>query len=475
MRLFSVQRSNAGRGGFRCARAALAGTVLACWLNPAPATGQSIGSCTPDTSTVVKRLVLGLSADSEPDSAGRALTATVAVQIASFVEQPTRLTIDKVRGPDERRDPSGTYRSEGLLSIGQLALDLSPTGHLQRLTLDPGTGSPEVDHALVAGAAAADSGGVFPPAANGARGPRHIRLWLLTATKPPPTWAAPLFLVAGRMPANATPAIVQSQPAPSYPQALLPKGVEGEAYLAFEVDEQGHVAESSIQVLSADDPAFVEPAKQSVREAHFVAATQGGCPVRATLLQRVRFRATAPASVAGTAASGPASAPTPNPADKDAVVAEEARWLAANLPKLASAQVLLQVDAHIGGTDVASGRTWVRHAKLDHCTLIIDRVFDVVGTDPVAPVPKQHLSQWVPLDHVDPRSLAVQQTPLRGPGVGFVGGEPWRLVLSLADGSIRSERDRTSSNDSELDLFVSNREAGLQIATHLQAAIMACR
>ncbi len=433
---------------------------------------------------MVKRLVLGLAADSEPDSSARALAAGVAVQIASFVEPPTRITIDKARGPVEWKDASGTYRSEGLLSIGQLVLDLGPTGHVQRLALDPGTGSPEVDHALLAGTAMADSAGVFSPAANGTHAP-EVRLWLLTAPKPLATWAAPLFLVAGQVPVKATPAVVQSQPAPSYPPALLAKGVEGDAYLAFQVDEQGHVAESSIQVLSADDPAFVDPAKESVRETHYLAATQGGCPVPVALRQRVRFRAPGAASHAGGGASGPGSAPATNPPDKDAVLADEARWLAANLPKLASAHVLLQVDAHIGGTDVASGRTWVRHAKLDHCTLTLDRVFEVVGTDPVASVPRQRLSQQVPLDHVDPRSLGVQQHPLGGPGMGFVGGDPWRLVLTMADGSIRNERDvdpygeqgraRTSSNDSELDLFVSNREAGLEIDTHLEAAITACR
>ena len=188
---------------------------------------------------------------------------------------------------------------------------------------------------------------------------------------------------------------------------------------------------------------------------------------------------------AGAGASAPGSAPATNPPDKDAVLADEARWLTANLRKLASANVLLQVDEHIGGTGVASGRTWVQHVKLDHCTLTLDRVFEVVGTDPVVSIPRQRLSQQVPLDHVDPRSLGVQQHPLGGPGMVFVGGDPWRLVLAMADGSIRSERDvdayeeqgraRTSSNDAELDLFVSRREAGLEIATHLEAAIMACR
>lgn len=140
-------------------------------------------------------------------------------------------------------------------------------------------------------------------------------------------------------------------------------------------------------------------------------------------------------------ASGPGSAPATSPPDKDAVLADEARWLAANLPKLAKANVLLQVDEHIGGTGVASGRTWVQHVKLDHCTLTLDRVFEVVGTDPVVSIPRQRLSQQVPLDHVEPRSLGVQQHPLGGPGMAFVGGDPWRLVLAMADGSIRSERD----------------------------------
>lgn len=471
--------------------------ALACALIPARAGAQNGSSCTPDTSTAVKRLVVGLSADRELGPAARQLTTTVAAQIAAFVEAPARLTLDQLLGPDEWKDAAGTYRSEGLLSIGQIAMNLDPAGHVQRVTLDPGTGSPEVDRAILAGVAAADSSGVFPagadaaPAAAGVRAPvRHVRLWVLTAASPQATWAAPLFVVAGRIPANATPAAIQSQSAPAYPRALLARRVEGDAYLAFEIDEQGRVPESSIQVLSADDSAFIEPARQSIRQASFVAATQGGCAVRAKMRQRVRFQAPATAWLgAGTATRPDSTSAIDAGVATPATLAEEGRWLAANVPKLSAAHVVLQADAHIGGTGVASGRTRVTRTKLDHCTLAVDRLFETEGTDPVSPVPKLRVSHRIPLEHVDPRLLTVQQQPAPGSGVrlGFVSSQPWRVVLALRDGSIRSDRDRdadpyaetgpqhTTTNDSELDLIVSSREAGTAITTHLQAAIMACQ
>jgi len=194
-------------------------------------------------------------------------------------------------------------------------------------------------------------------------------------------------------------------------------------------------------------------------------------------------RATAQES-AGPAADLTSAAPAPT---KEAVLAEESRWLSSKLPKLARASVVLQVYAHVGGTDVASGRTWVTRAKLDRCTLAIDRMFETVGTDPVAPVPKLRVSNRVPLDRVDVQSLAVQQTPPGGLAVGLVSGHPWRVVLSLTDGTIRSDRDRdadpyaetgpehTTSNDTELDLIVSSQEAGTEILPHLRSAILACQ
>jgi TonB family protein len=453
----------------------LSGALGARHVAAQAAAAQAAAACTPDTSTTVKRLTVGMTAEREPDSTVRELSTGVAVQVATFFEPPSRLTIDKLRGPSEWKDATGSYKSEGLLSIGQLVVDLGDAGHA-RAALDPGTGSPEVDHALLAAAATVDSAGFFPHPDPGARASlRHVRLWVLTASTPPSTWAAPLFAVAGRVPAHATSAAVESEPAPSFPAALRERRVEGDVYLAFEVDAQGHVPETSLRVLSADDSAFIEPAKQSIRESRFVAATQGGCAVSSTMRQRMRFRLPE-----GGAAAAPASAAASPPAGGGASAggsADEGRWLAANLPKLATGHVLVEVAARIGGTDVASGRTRVVHAKLEGCTLTLDRVIDIEGAD--ADYAMTRVRQVIPLGHVDPRSVAVQQRPPAGPSGSSLKSQPWRVVLALRDGSIRTDVDavgrRASSNETTLDLIVSDQGPGLEVAQHVQAAVQACQ
>ncbi len=448
----------------RACQLALVSAALACSSLAARAAAQTAAPCVPDTATVVKRLVLGLSTDRELDPAARELATAIAIQVGSFVEPPTRLTIDKLRGPAEWKEVTGTYQSEGLLSIGQLVIALGPNGRVQQVALDPGTGSLEVDRAVLAAVAGADSGGIFPPAEGAPV--RRVRLWLLTAATPPPGWATPLFPVSGRTPANATPAVVQSQRPPTYPPALLASRAEGDAYLAFEVDESGQVPEPSIQVLSADHGAFVEPARQSIREARFVAATQGGCPTRSKLRQRVRFRA--PAVIV---------APPTDSAARDSALADAGRWFKTNLPKVSRAHVLIEVGANIGGTDVASVRTRIVAAKLDRCTLTLDRAFQAEDTG--NPTGGSRIRHEVPLGSVEPRSIGVQQQPLAGSTLQVKGNQPWRVVLGLAGGSIRTDSDvlgvRRSTNDSELDLIVSDRAAGLEIATRLQAAVIACR
>lgn len=461
----------------RAFAALLVATLLSGALGARHAAAQAAAACTPDTSTTVKRLTVGMTAEREPDSTVRDLSTRVAVQVATFFEPPSRLTIDKLRGPSEWKDAAGSYKSEGLLSVGQLVVDLGDAGHA-RVALDPGTGSPEVDHALLAAAATVDSAGFFPHADPGARASlRHVRLWVLTAATAPSTWAAPLFAVAGRVPANATSATVESEPAPSFPAALRERRVEGDVYLAFEVDAQGHVPETSLRVLSADDSAFIEPAKQSIREGRFAAATQGGCAVSSTMRQRVRFRLPE-----GGVAAAPAAAPVPagSPAGGGASAggpADEGRWLATNLPKLATGHVLLEVAARIGGTDVASGRTRVVHAKLEGCTLTLDRVIDIEGAD--ADYATTRVRQVIPLAHVDPRSVAVQQRPPSGPSGSSLKSQPWRVVLALRDGSIRTDVDalgrRASSNETTLDLIVSDQGPGLEVARHVQAAVQACQ
>jgi hypothetical protein len=58
-------------------------------------------------------------------------------------------------------------------------------------------------------------------------------------------------------------------------------------------------------------------------------------------------------------ASAPAAATDASPAggaNKEAALADEAKWLSANVPKLGRVRVLAEVDARIGGSDVATAR-----------------------------------------------------------------------------------------------------------------------
>jgi TonB family protein len=253
-----------------------------------PAGFKTASGCVIDTATSVKRLILGMATDQNLSVPARAAATDLATRIAIFIDRPARISIDKLRGPGEWRDAAGTYHSEGLLSIGQLVLDVDATGHVARATLDPGTGSPEVDQAILAGVALADSSRAL--AAEPSSAPRHARLWLLTAAKPQPSWATPLFELAGRVPAESTPVTVVQQETPRYPNELRARHVEGDVVIAFEVDEQGQVPATSIRVVSADDSAFVAPAIASIRAAKFQPAREGGCAVSSTMRQRLRFR-----------------------------------------------------------------------------------------------------------------------------------------------------------------------------------------
>ncbi|HZE76714.1 MAG TPA: hypothetical protein VE091_15480, partial [Gemmatimonadales bacterium] len=131
----------------------------------------------------------------------------------------------------------------------------------------------------------------------------------------------------------------------------------------------------------------------------------------------------------------------------------------------------------IGGTDVASARKRVVRAKLERCSLTVDELFERETVS--APTGGIRARQVVPMEHADPASVAVQQRTPQGSSLGMVGGDPWRVTLVMLDGSIRNDLDvlgrRRSVNTGDFDLIVTNRQAGLEVVTHLRNAIMACR
>jgi TonB family protein len=428
---------------------------------------QAAGACAPDTATRVLQLALGLEPDAGLPDTAAAFAAQLARQIATFVEPPTRLSIDRLRGPSEWRDGEASHRSAGLLSIGQLVVALGPDGRVREAGLDPGTGSPEVDHALLSGVVSADSGGVFQ-AAPGSSDVRRVRLWVLTAPAPAPSWATPVFRVVGRVPAAATPATVVEEPAPRYPAPLAGTGREGEVYVAFDVDEAGTVPEGSVRVLSADDSAFVPPALAAIRAGHYAAGTQGGCPVRMTLRQRVRFRA---AAGGGGAVAAAASATMP-----------PARWLAESLPPYSRITGLLEVrnldggagmSGVRGGDDIVQVHVSVVRAALTGCTLSLTQRFDREPSDLMT---RFEIMSTVPLDHADPRSLRVER---RAPATAMIQGNAWHVLLSLRDGAVHSEyrqggREAGSGSGGWLDLPVPDARSGAAIVNGIGRALRDC-
>lgn len=76
---------------------------------------------------------------------------------------------------------------------------------------------------------------------------------------------------------------------PVYPAMLLAAGVTGRVVLEFVVDSSGRFLESTLRIVSADHPAFVEPARIALQRSRFRAARAGGTPVSAWVRQSIRF------------------------------------------------------------------------------------------------------------------------------------------------------------------------------------------
>jgi hypothetical protein len=151
----------------------------------------------------------------------------------------------------------------------------------------------------------------------------------------------------------------------------------------------------------------------------------------------------------------------------DSALVTEGEWLAANLPKLASVRMIQQ-------TGVMQARIWVSRAALDRCMLTLERVTEAMDAS------RSRRRDMVPLDRVDAQSIDVRQQSL-DPEPGVASQRPWRVVLALLDGSIRVDIDgissggRTSRNSTTLELLVASREAGLEVASHLQSVVHACQ
>jgi TonB family protein len=78
-------------------------------------------------------------------------------------------------------------------------------------------------------------------------------------------------------PLPKTPATAEFSPQPEYPDALLPRQINGEVLIDFAVDEKGVVSETALR--GTTNPDFVLPALQAVRRWTFRPAMQGDLAV----------------------------------------------------------------------------------------------------------------------------------------------------------------------------------------------------
>ncbi len=80
--------------------------------------------------------------------------------------------------------------------------------------------------------------------------------------------------------------------APSYPEHLLTKGVEGSAFVRYVVDSTGLVDTMTYRVVTATHPDFAVSVRRALPEMKFHPAIQGGHRVRQLVEQTFRFRIT---------------------------------------------------------------------------------------------------------------------------------------------------------------------------------------
>jgi TonB family protein len=117
-----------------------------------------------------------------------------------------------------------------------------------------------------------------------------VRLDVTMTAGTPPAASVPLMKV--RMPyiRIETPVQPIHIPPPVYPEAAMRHGIRGEVALQYVVDEHGRVNRSSIRVLEASYQEFIDAAADAIVAGQFRPSRAGGCPVKALVQQRIRFR-----------------------------------------------------------------------------------------------------------------------------------------------------------------------------------------
>ena len=81
-----------------------------------------------------------------------------------------------------------------------------------------------------------------------------------------------------------------SNRAPVYPEILRARGVEGEVFARFVVNETGRVDMKSFEVITATSPAFADAVRYALERARFQPAEAGGRKVAQLVEQHFQFR-----------------------------------------------------------------------------------------------------------------------------------------------------------------------------------------
>ncbi len=83
---------------------------------------------------------------------------------------------------------------------------------------------------------------------------------------------------------------LSSNRAPVYPDVLRSRGIEGEVFARFVVDEKGRVDMKTFEVITASSPAFSAAVRYSIERARFQPAEAAGRRVAQLVEQHFQFR-----------------------------------------------------------------------------------------------------------------------------------------------------------------------------------------
>jgi TonB family protein len=171
--------------------------------------------------------------------------------------------------------------------------------HLAEATLTTRSLSDAADLALLTAVRQADSAGTLPPLAEDVKWPDKAVVFVALTTQDRPEAIKPAIEQVGRdvavlrLPIYGT--ATAAKPGPDmrplrYPQEEQRADVEGDVTVQYVIDETGGIAQGTMRVLSYSTEGFARSVFEVLRDARYVPATVGGCPVRQLVGSPFQFR-----------------------------------------------------------------------------------------------------------------------------------------------------------------------------------------